>query len=156
VTKKNILYGDLCSSILLIALGIVILRESSTWVIFGTEGPGPGFFPLMYGAILVVLSLYLLLRSFKGSPEDDREPLDRQGITKALTTWAALAVSVPLMVVLGFMLGFGLVAFFMIRFVFERSYRTSAIVALSIAVVLHLLFPVLLEAPLPPGMLWGF
>ena len=154
--KRDIAYGDLFASLGLIALSAYILREGSGWVVYGSEGPGPGFFPIMYGIVMLGLSLFLFQRSVRKGTSKSKGPLDYQGIARALATWAALAVCVPLMVVVGFVVGFGIVAFFLIRFVFERSYRTSAIVAICIAVALHLVFPVMLDAPLPVGMLWGF
>jgi putative tricarboxylic transport membrane protein len=157
MVKRDIAYGDLFASLGLIALSAYILKEGSGWVVYGSEGPGPGFFPIMYGIVMLGLSLYLFQRSVrKGGNGKAKEGLDHQGIARALATWAALAVCVPLMVVVGFVVGFGIVAFFLIRFVFERSYRTSIITAVCIAIALHLVFPVMLDAPLPVGMLWGF
>jgi putative tricarboxylic transport membrane protein len=154
--SRNIAYGDLFASLGLIALSAYILKEGSGWVVYGSEGPGPGFFPIMYGVIMLGLSLYLFQRSVRKGTGKSKGPLDYQGIARALATWAALAVCVPLMVVVGFVVGFGFVALFLIRFVFERSWRTSIITAICIAVALHLVFPVMLDAPLPVGMLWGF
>ncbi|QJP15861.1 tripartite tricarboxylate transporter TctB family protein [Starkeya sp. ORNL1] len=144
------------ASLGLIALSAYILKEGSGWVVYGSEGPGPGFFPIMYGVIMLGLSLYLFQRSVRKGTGKSKGPLDYQGIARALATWAALAVCVPLMVVVGFVVGFGFVALFLIRFVFERSWRTSIITAVCIAIALHLVFPVMLDAPLPVGMLWGF
>lgn len=154
--SRNIAYGDLFASLGLIALSAYILKEGSGWVVYGSEGPGPGFFPIMYGVIMLGLSLYLFQRSVRKGTGKSKGPLDYQGIARALATWAALAVCVPLMVVVGFVVGFGFVALFLIRFVFERSWRTSIITAVCIAIALHLVFPVMLDAPLPVGMLWGF
>jgi putative tricarboxylic transport membrane protein len=154
--SRNIAYGDLFASLGLIALSAYILKEGSGWVVYGSEGPGPGFFPIMYGVIMLGLSLYLFQRSVRKGTGKSKGPLDHQGIARALATWAALAVCVPLMVVVGFVVGFGFVALFLIRFVFERSWRTSIITAVCIAIALHLVFPVMLDAPLPVGMLWGF
>jgi putative tricarboxylic transport membrane protein len=146
----------LFASLGLIALSAYILKEGSGWVVYGSEGPGPGFFPIMYGVIMLGLSLYLFQRSVRKGTGKSKGPLDYQGIARALATWAALAVCVPLMVVVGFVVGFGFVALFLIRFVFERSWRTSIVTAVCIAIALHLVFPVMLDAPLPVGMLWGF
>lgn len=154
--SRNIAYGDLFASLGLIALSAYILKEGSGWVVYGSEGPGPGFFPIMYGVIMLGLSLYLFQRSVRKGTGKSKGPLDYQGIARALATWAALAVCVPLMVVVGFVVGFGFVALFLIRFVFERSWRTSIVTAVCIAIALHLVFPVMLDAPLPVGMLWGF
>jgi len=154
--KRNIAAGDLFASLGLVILSAYILREGSRWVVYGSEGPGPGFFPIMYGVLMLAISLYLFQRSVRGRPSKAPSPADRQGTTRALVTWAALAASVPLMVVLGFVVGFGLFVFVLVKVIFQRSYRTSLIAAVSIPAALHLVFRVLLNSPLPPGMLWGF
>jgi hypothetical protein len=58
--------------------------------------------------------------------------------------------------VLGFVIGFGLVLFFILRFVFGRPLLGAAITAAAIVLALHLTFPVLLGSPLPTGMFWDF
>lgn len=155
--KRDIAYGDLFASLGLIALSAYILKESTGWVVYGSEGPGPGFFPIMYGLLMLGLSLYLFQRSLrKGERASGKEPGEREGVVRALATWVGLAICVPLMIVLGFVIGFGIFAFFVIRFVFGRSYRASLVTAVCIVIALHLVFPVMLDAPLPTGMFWGF
>jgi putative tricarboxylic transport membrane protein len=159
MVRRNIAYGDLLSSVALSCLATYILLEGRKWAIYGSEGPGPGFFPIMYGSVMLVLSLYLLQRSVRvGAPPRpaDKAPTDPKGVVSALLTWGALALCIPLMLVLGFTAGFGLFAFVIIKFVFQQSLKTSLIAAAGIAVSLHIVFPVLLQAPLPVGMLWGF
>jgi putative tricarboxylic transport membrane protein len=153
---RDIAKGDFFASLGLIVLSAYILKEGSRWVVYGSEGPGPGFFPIMYGVTMLAISLYLLQRSVRRRCTAHGDPADRQGTARALVTWAALAASVPLMLVLGFVVGFGLIVLFLVKVIFERSYKTSIIVAVSIAVALHLVFPVLLRSPLPAGKLWGF
>ena len=53
--------GDFWSGLVLAALGTYILAEARRWIYLGEEGPGPGFFPIWYGAAMVVLSLALVL-----------------------------------------------------------------------------------------------
>jgi putative tricarboxylic transport membrane protein len=159
MVRRNIAYGDLLSSAALIGLATYIMLEGRKWAIYGSEGPGPGFFPIMYGTAMLALSLYLLQRSIRvgAAPRPEgKEPTDIKGVISALLTWVALAICIPMMLVLGFTVGFGLFAFVIIKVIFQRTYKTSLIAAASIAVTLHLIFPVLLQAPLPVGMLWGF
>lgn len=153
---RDIAKGDFFASLGLIILSAYILKEGSRWVVYGSEGPGPGFFPIMYGLTMLAISLYLLWRSLRRHSKALVGRADRQGTARAMVTWVALAASVPLMVFLGFVVGFGLIVFFLVKVIFERSYQTSIIVAVSIAIALHLVFPVMLQSPLPAGMLWGF
>ena len=51
--------GDFWSGLALAALGAWIVREARGWPYMTEEGPGPGFFPVWYGSLMVVLSLPL-------------------------------------------------------------------------------------------------
>ena len=49
--------GDVISGGLLAALGSYIVLEARAWTYSGPEGPGPGFFPIWYGILMIGLSL---------------------------------------------------------------------------------------------------
>jgi hypothetical protein len=74
----------------------------------------------------------------------------------AFLSWVGIIASIPLMWLLGFVVGFGLFVVFMVKVVFGRSWRASVITAVAIVAALHLIFPVLLGAPLPVGRFWSF
>ena len=149
--------GDLMSGAALAVLAAYIIQASSQWTLFGPEGPGPGFFPLGYGVLMLGCSLALivmaLMRKAASAPEEAAEPADT---TAAMITWGALAASIPLMWLLGFVVGFGLVVFFIVRFVFDRGLVGSLVTAAAVVLTLHLVFAVLLGSPLPVGLWWKF
>ncbi|MCS0497188.1 tripartite tricarboxylate transporter TctB family protein [Ancylobacter sp. MQZ15Z-1] len=151
--------GDLIAGVGLTALGAYIVWESSAWKFFGPEGPGPGFFPIFYGGLIVVVAIYLAFRSLRVAPAEgifaDDEEKDPKGVWAALAAWVGLALAIPLMDIFGFMAGFGIFTFLLVRFIFGQSYLRAFIVAAAITVALHILFPVLLEVDLPEGMFWG-
>lgn len=149
--------GDLLSGAALVILAAYIMQASSQWTLFGPEGPGPGFFPFGYGILMLGCSLALVAKAlFDKRPRPEVEPADPAGTVAALAAWGALAVSIPAMWLLGFIVGFGLILFFIIRFVFERTLLGSAVTAAAIVVALHIVFPVLLSSPLPVGLYWNF
>ena len=45
------------SAAALAALGVYVFMEAWNWPYYNDDGPGPAFFPLWYGAGMVVLSL---------------------------------------------------------------------------------------------------
>lgn len=149
---------DIISGLFLACLGIYIIKTAARWDFLGDDGPGPGFFPVVYGVIMLVSALGLagnaLLAPFERSEAD--KPRDFSGTMAALVAVAALAIGVPLMSVLGFVVGFGLVAFFLVRFVFQKSWLAAGTTAAAIAIGLYVLFPMLLGSPLPVGMVWSF
>jgi hypothetical protein len=132
-------------------LGLYIAVTSARWDIYGPAGPGPGFFPLLYAGIMTVLAAALALRGLRtrSVPAAPSEGEPRA----AAATWLALAASIPLMAALGFLGGFGLLALFLVRVVFGKSYRTSLIAAVAVTASLYLLFQVALDLELPAGLL---
>src|SRR4051812_28992450 len=150
--------GDVIAGAVLAALGVYNVMQSRAWDYYTPDGPGPGFFPLWYGIAMVVLSLWLIasniLKSRSVQPGAGGT-IDWQAAGRALATWGAFAVSVALMGVIGFVLSFALLTFFMVIFVFGRPPLTAAVTAIVATLAFHLIFPVILSVPLPTGFL-GF
>ena len=48
--------GDFWAGLVLAGLGIFIVTQAWGWSYMTEEGPGPGFFPLWYGTVMVGLS----------------------------------------------------------------------------------------------------
>jgi putative tricarboxylic transport membrane protein len=155
--RQKIATADLISGFALSALGLYIVWQSSAWKIFGSEGPGPGFFPLFYGGLMFAVAAWIALRSLRGAPAAEAtEKKDPKGTWIALLTWAGLALSIPLMIVVGFIPGFAVFTFLLIRMAFGQSYLRSLIAGIAIPTVLYIVFAVLLSSDLPESMFWGF
>ena len=151
--KPDFLFGSA-----FVLLGIYVVFQAQKWAIYGHEGPGPGFFPIIYGGLMLTLGLALATKALRGTAVQAvpaREPDSAQPVL-AVTTLAALAASLPLMWLFGFILGFGGVLFFIIKFIFHRPVLQSAIIAAVIAVSLHIGFVELLQGRLPSGIVWRF
>ena len=68
--KKNIFQdADVIAGGLTAALGVYITTTALRWDVMGPEGPGPGFFPVGYGAALVLLSFVLIFQRFTAKTE---------------------------------------------------------------------------------------
>ena len=145
--------GDVISGGLLGALGLYIILEARNWTYSGPEGPGPGFFPIWYGILMIALSLALVAGKVSKGFAEERGPVDWNGIGRALGTWAAFAAAVALLKPLGFVVSFGLLTFFLVFIVFRRSVTVAAITALALALGFHLTFPIALGVPLSKGLL---
>jgi putative tricarboxylic transport membrane protein len=133
---------DFWSGLALAALGAYIIVEARGWDYLTPEGPGPGFFPLWYGIAMLGLSLFLVV-----SPTDLR--LDWRGSGRALATWAALALSVAALKLVGFVVSFAALTFFMVAVMYRRSAVTAALVALGTVAGFYLIFPLALGVALP-------
>src|SRR5262245_41805639 len=147
--------GDVISGAVLAALGSYIVMQSLAWEYSGPDGPGPGFFPFWYGVAMVALSLVLLVSSVRKGRGGGEVAIDWRATGRALSTWAAFALSVLLMNWLGFIISFALLTFFIVAVIFRRSLLTAGITAVASALAFHLMFPVALSVSLPTG-LFGF
>jgi len=141
--------GEVLAGAVLAALGVFIVMQSHAYEYYSADGPGPGFFPTWYGVAMVVLSLAMIVTSARNGAEG--KPADWRAVSRALVTWAAFAVSVALMGVLGFGISFALLTFCIVTFVFRRSLTTAALTAVVTALAFHVVFPVILEVQLPAG-----
>jgi len=147
------LSGDFVSGLALAALGVFIVVRARGWTYMGDDGPGPGFFPMWYGSIMVVLSLALVARSALGAQAAGTD-LKWREIGRALTCWGAFVGCIALMSVVGFEIAFALLAWFVVAIMARRPQRVAIPVALGGALVFHVVFAMLLEVNLPRGMLF--
>jgi putative tricarboxylic transport membrane protein len=137
----------------LAALGVYILLQARVWDYYTADGPGPGFFPTWYGVAMIVLSLALIVgRVIKPTAG---KPMDWAATGRALSTWLAFALSVALMGILGFLVSFALLTFFLVVVVFKRSPMTAGATAVLTALGFYIVFPLALSIELPTGFL-GF
>lgn len=145
------LSGDLVSGLALAALGAFIVVRARGWTYMGEDGPGPGFFPMWYGSIMVVLSLALVGRSVVAAPPASGAVKWRE-IGRALTCWIAFVVSITLMNLVGFAIAFALLTWFVIAFMARRPQRVALPVAIGGAALFHVVFVMLLQVNLPRGI----
>ena len=148
--------GDVVSGVVLAALGIFIMLHARAWEYLGPDGPGPGFFPVWYGFVMFALALVLIVTSLRrNEPAEDAKPVNWVEVGRALTGWGALAVSIALLKVLGFLVSFVLLALFVAAVMYRRPLPVALAVAVGSGVAFYLLFPFALNVALPAGVL-GF
>jgi putative tricarboxylic transport membrane protein len=138
--------ADLWSGLALAALAGYIIVQASGWDYKGPDGPGPGFFPLWYGIAMAVLSAALVVSSVL---RKDPERVDWRGAGRAFSLWLALALAVAAFKLVGFVVGFAALCFFVVAVLYRRRLHVAAAVALALAAGFYVLFPVLLGVNLP-------
>jgi len=134
---------DFWSGLALAALGGYIVVAARGWDYLTPEGPGPGFFPWWYGLALLVLSLVLVFTSEKGQRADWR------GAGRALATWAAFAISLALIKLVGFAISFALLSFYIVAVMYRRRPWIGALTAGAVVCVFYVIFPLALGVSLP-------
>jgi len=153
--EKNHKTADLWSGLALAALGIYIIFEARQWDYLAPDGPGAGFFPLWYGIAMVVLSGALVISSALRKQGADSGGIAWRRVGRAFATWLALGVSVALYGLLGFIISFALLTFFIVAVMYRRPLRIAATVAVASAAGFYLVFPLVLGVSVPVGVL-GF
>src|SRR5918912_802753 len=133
---------DFWSGLALIALGVYIVTATRGWDYLSPEGPGPAFFPRWYGVAMIVLAAALMIAN-------TRATVDWRGVARALGAWAAIAVAVVLMKLLGFATGFALLTYFIVAVMYRRRQLRSALVAAGMVAAFYLIFALALGVPLP-------
>jgi putative tricarboxylic transport membrane protein len=131
-----------------LAIAVFVSFESFNHLKLGNlRSPGPGFFPFWGGVLLGLLSLVLLLNSFKNNGT-----LSLSGLKSAkllLVTGALLAYLLLLET-----LGFVTITFLFLFLLFPmegRGWRFSAVTALTGALFSYALFQLWLKTQLPSG-----
>ena len=138
--------ADLWSGLALAALAAWIIVQASSWDYSGPDGPGAGFFPIWYGIAMLALAAALVASSLlRGEPKR----VDWRGAGRAFAVSAALAVSVLLFKLAGFVVGYGALAFFIVWVMYRRPWPLAAAVAIGLAGGFYLVFPLLLGVNLP-------
>ncbi len=150
--KPFVRSGDFWSGIVLAALGAYVVGQARGWVYMAEDGPGAGFFPMWYGAVMIVLSLVLVVTSIIKPAAG--KPVAWNDLGRALGCWAAFVACIALMPLAGFAVSFALLTWFIVKVMAGRPQRVALTVAVGFALGFYALFELALDLALPHGMLF--
>jgi putative tricarboxylic transport membrane protein len=153
--KYNLRNGDVISGVILVALGTYIVIQASIWPYYEVNGPGPGFFPLWYGILMIVLSLGLIISTARKPKAEDAGEVFTIGTRRALTVWLGLVVCLVAMAWLGFNIAFALFTVFIVSYVLGRPLLAGVITGVLSSACFYFLFAWVLGVQLPTSP-WGF
>ncbi len=153
--EKSFKAADLWSGLVLAALGVFIVMEARRWEFLGPDGPGAGFFPMGYGIAMVGLSVALVISSALRAASHADGAVNWHEIGRALAAWLALVASVASLKLLGFVISFAALTFFIVAVMYRRPLRIAASVAITSAAGFYLVFSFALGVSLPTGV-FGF
>jgi hypothetical protein len=163
--------ADVVAGVAVAAFGAFALVTALNLAFLSTSGvPGPGFFPTLLSALLLLLGVLLGVTSLRRRPEptDDDEapsrqlpgelvdevgPSGRTRVLRAGTVWLCFAVSVPILAVLGFVPAMAILIALVLFGVERRLNWRALVVAVVVPVAVYELFVHLLTIPLPVGLL---
>jgi hypothetical protein len=142
-------YGDCWAGALVAAIGAVAVYLAWPLEFWSEFGPGPGFFPMLLGAALIAMGAMVSIAvPLQRTPRAAAGPL-----RKPLVIAAIMAVYLALLEPVGFPLATAAFLFTVIHYVEARGVWLALAVAVGITAALHVVFSMLLQTPLPSGML---
>jgi putative tricarboxylic transport membrane protein len=113
------------------------------------KSPGAGFWPLLIALTMVGLGVSLILRpTSDAAPEPGASRWRQFGISLGTLAFCVVAIE-PL----GYLLTIFIMLFVQLRWVENRSWKSSAVIAVLTAVISLVLFRVLLKVSLPLGVI---
>ena len=147
---------DLISGIFWLILGLILSIWSTRYQIGTLIQPGPGFLALALGLLLILLSLILLCGEMKRSSFAFRET----SLSHSEGHWRKVVYTVSVLILAAFFfeqMGYVITFFFLILLLMRgagrQSWKRILLVAFLSTLGVYLVFVLLLEQPLPLGLL---
>jgi putative tricarboxylic transport membrane protein len=144
--------GDFWSGVALAALAAWIVSQALRWPYMTEEGPGPGFFPLWYGSVMLVLSLALVASSVLSKAAG--EPVRWPELGRAFGCWVAFVACIAVMPFAGFWIAFALLTWFIVAVMARRSQKRALTLAVGGAAIFYAVFELGLGLGLPRGLVF--
>lgn len=147
--------ADRISGIFWLIFSMVVSFESYNLGLGTLRKPGPGFFFFGTGIILGIMSLTIVIKSWKGKKIGAwRESVfGKLNITKIIPVLASLFLYALFMEKLGFLLITLLLFIFLLRIVEKKKWSLTIFVSLLVTVIAYLVFEIGLTSQLPKGVL---
>lgn len=156
VMWRSLNKSEFAAAALLIVLGAYVAWEAWEWQYLTKDGPGPGFFPLWIGILLVGLAALLIITQVADALAGKlAEKTNWAGTRPALLGWGALLVAAVLLEPAGFVASYLFLSVVLLRVVFRRPWTSTVLVSAVSTACFWGLFVKLLEVRLPVGP-WGF
>jgi putative tricarboxylic transport membrane protein len=138
-------------------LGVLVIKSSTALIYMTDIGPGPGFFPLWLGILLIFLGLILVLQNVIAMKKNDQKTSENEeplwpgvaGATRVgVVIFALLAVSF-LITRIGFILSIFILISSLLYTLGKQKISTTLIVAFSGSFGVYFLFTKFLYVELP-------
>lgn len=153
--RYNLRNGDVVSGVVLAALGTFIVIQAGIWPYYSPDGPGPGFFPMWYGVLMVALALWLIISAASKPKVENGDKVFTIGTRRALTVWFGLVVCLVAMAWIGFVIAFACFTVFIVTYVLGRPLLTGIITSVLSSASFYIVFWEILGVQIPTGP-WGF
>jgi hypothetical protein len=136
--------------ILLVAVAVLIIAQDYTG--------GSGVYPRFVGWIFVglcLVELFIQVKALVSSPAVAATGESKTLVVKEMTGFLWLAYFLVVLLLTGFIIGVPIYMFTFLRWSAGRSYLKCTLMALGATLFIYILFMVILEYRLYPGLLFG-
>jgi hypothetical protein len=142
--------GDVVGSLFLFFLGIGAVIGAIRLHVGSPTEPQPGFFPLLGGLSLVVLSSIIF---FKGGTGQSQKKMVFGEVGRPALLLVVMIVLVAVLDRLGYVIGTFLASGLILRILNVKSWRVLILTSLCLSIGTYILFDKLLGIELPVGIL---
>jgi hypothetical protein len=153
---KNLNFNTV-SAIIFIAMGIFLyvvipsqIDKPLIQLSAGQFNLSPELFPRIMAICMVVLGGWFFIKSFSIHQINELKNLDKEAIANVAATLVMMAVYVPLMVNLGFVIGSAIMIFLMSTYFGNRNYVVGILISIVLPMFLYMTFRRVLLVELPP------
>ena len=147
-------YSDFISGIFWLIVGLLLSIWSLSYRIGSIINPGPGFWPLGLGLLLIFLSLILLWQAKKSSSVKQKgTSAFFPGVWKKAYTVLILLLATFFFETIGYLLTIFLLIFSLMLGQELQNWKKFLFIALFTTVGVYIIFVLILRQPLPRGFL---
>ena len=137
-----------------LTLGSIFYLYSAFQMDIGTVNePNTGFIPVILGVITLIVSLLLLIITYKDADEKIFENIARQDKLRLLGYIIITIAFVPVFEMLGTIVAIFLLVFSLNKMSGAKGWLSPVLLALVSAIVVFMVFYMGLDVPLPQGIL---
>lgn len=136
---------DVVTAVAVVVLGGATLAGSLSLGVGTPSAPGPGTWPALVGAALIVLGGIMIARARHFG---DAERFTRSSLL-VLNAVASMAAYVAVIGTIGFEIPTAVLAFVWLRFLGRETWRTSTVLSLAVTGAFYLLFVAALDVTIP-------
>lgn len=151
--KGNIIAGVLCGALSIYV--IITCLGYPTAEAYGTGVPGPGLWPGIIAALLLICSVYLIVSSLLGKKENFEElPMWNEGTRRVYLSMAILVVYVAVLSVVGFILSSVVMLFVFIQWFSKMKIWKSLLISVIVTLAIYFVFKLVLNVPVGFGLFY--
>ena len=156
IDRKKINFNTV-SAIIFIAIGIFLyivipsqIDKPLIQLAIGQFNLPPELFPKIMAVSMIILGSWFFYKSFFIVQVNELKNLDKEAITNVIVTLTMMAIYVPLMVGLGFVVGSAIMILAMSTYFGNRNYIFGVLISIILPMLIFVIFQRVLLVELPP------